>query len=164
MTTLTAALKGIRAEISATIRKIGPEERVSADVASFKEHDYADKGQPIEEIAGPARLFEIKTPMFVRNARTGSDTEDKIYHLPVTFLYPRGRISEKNDNDWSDIANGDIDKLKHTFVIDPGGSGVSGVYMRWIDMENPVDIEPSAEDPVDYYTVTFILHIQVAYS
>ena len=124
MTTLAAALKGIRVEISDTIRETGPQERVSADVAAFVEHDYADKGQPIEEIAGPARLFEIKEPMGVDNPMDGGDTTRQQWQIDVVFCYPR-------ESKWFSVARGDIEKIRLALLNDHGGHGVSGVNSRW---------------------------------
>ena len=147
MTTLTAALKGIRAEISDTIRETGPQERVSAGVAAFKEHDYADKGQPIEEIAGPARLFEIKEPVGVDNPMDGGDTTRQQWQIDVVFCYPR-------ESKWFSIARGDIEKIRLALLNDHGGHGVSGVSSRWV-IGNPGDIpaDRSSADPWDYYTL-----------
>ena len=150
MTTLTAALKGIRAEISDFIRETVPQERVSADVAAFKEHDYADKGQPIEEIAGPARLFEIKKPIPVDSSDgpppQGGSMRFGRYEIPVVFCYPR-------DSKWYAIAQDDILKIASNLTTDYNGHGVSGIDSRHIVGPVMPTVEESPEDPWDYYTL-----------
>ena len=58
----------------------------------------------------------------------------------------------------------EIDKLKHVFVVNPGGSSVSGVNMRWLDMDMQPSIEENPEDPVDYYTIEMIVNLEVTYT
>lgn len=163
MANLSTILRQVRTEIAQSIIGVAPDRKVSSSCSRFVEYEAKKIGQPLDEQTGPTRAFEIGEPEFQANERTGADTETKTYHLPVTFLYQRGRIKKTARDNWSGVAMGDMDKLRHTFIIDPGGSGVTGCNMRFIDMDAPIERVQNPEDPVDYYTVIFYLNLDVSY-
>lgn len=146
LTTLAAALKGIRAELSDTIREVTPSERVSAKYARFVEHDGVSKGQPIEEISGPARLFEIKNPETTGQRMDGANTTIEHWEIPIVFCYPRAPR-------WYSVARGDIDKIRRTLINGHGTHGVSGVNSRWPMSDGVEDPIQAPDDPWDYYTL-----------
>ena len=159
MATVEAALRGLYSEVVSSIKAIDPTSTaiIDSSAAHFTHHNEDEAEKPITQMTGPCRLFAVGAFREVDPIRIGHSNDEKRYEVPVTFCYRRSAR-------WSMAAMDDMAQVRHWFLNNQGGSGVSGIASRFFDPSVPPEVTENPVDPWDYHTIRLKITAEITFT
>lgn len=150
-------LRELSAEISSSIRALTVNRKFSDDASRFQEHDYKKAGKDVTEMTGIPRLFDISDWSIMGRWHTGYAFDGPIYECKVTFIYP-------DSDEWNRAAIDDLEEMRHWFLNNHGGSGVTGVAARFFVLDEQITPTPYPDDPWASYVLTMRAYTETAFT
>lgn len=152
MTTPVTAFVNLKDEIEDRIVALTPNRTIRAEEGSFSVYpDKAVKSKPILEWTGRARTFVVGDPVDMGHWAVGWTETQKLYHIPVVFVYRRTPI-------WTMAAIDDMHQIFHDILSNP--PSVAGVANRYFSESQPT-VTKNPDGPWDYYTLTLMAYLSV---